>query len=232
MVGIPSASRALGYIRRSASSDERTASISVQQQAIEAYCARGGLVLFGTIIHDGVSGADIGRFADITRRQAGIMADHLVVYHDDRLSRDAASVLVFIRDLESRGGTLHVTGRGVVTVETSEGLLTTGIHAVIAEYQRKLISEKTKAALALRKRQGRAYNNNPEYGYGIIGGTLVYNMHEHKIIDMVMDYAEMGLSLRGIAKTLNHDGFTSRKGTIFSASAINSIIKKVRGEVL
>jgi len=75
--------------------------------------------------------------------------DTLVIWKLDRLGRNLKHLLTIIDDLEKREVGLKVlTGHGVnIDTTTPNGKLVFGIFASIAEYERTLISERTKAGL-------------------------------------------------------------------------------------
>ena len=58
---------ALGYVRRSSKSDEKTVSLATQTEAIRSYAKEAGLELVTLLEDDGVSGANRERFARIER---------------------------------------------------------------------------------------------------------------------------------------------------------------------
>jgi len=206
--------RALAYIRRSTRSDERTASIEEQGASIRRYCDLHGLELLEpSIIDDGVSGGDDSRFARILNTIHLAQAKALVVYHDDRLARSASRSLDFVRTLTGQGVQVHTASRGRVEVSSSDGLLATGIHAVIAEHNRLLTGEKTRAALRLRRDQGRRYCNIPPYGRRLgEGNALVEDKKELQLIKRLQELRQTGLSIRRCSETLAEAGFLSRSG--------------------
>lgn len=79
--------------------------------------------------------------------------DELIVAALDRLGRKTSEVLSLIEELDKRGVVLKSVREGV-DYSTITGRLVTQILCSIAEMERGLIAERTKAALAARKRQG------------------------------------------------------------------------------
>lgn len=68
----------------------------------------------------------------------------------DRLGRDLRHFVNVVHDLTDRGVGLRVlTGQGAaIDATTASGKLVFGIFAALAEFERELISERTKAGLA------------------------------------------------------------------------------------
>ena len=83
--------------------------------------------------------------------------DTLVVWKLDRLGRNLRHLVNTIHDLTQRGiGFKVLTGQGA-SIDTTKpaGKLVFGIFAALAEFERELISERTKAGLASARARGR-----------------------------------------------------------------------------
>jgi DNA invertase Pin-like site-specific DNA recombinase len=83
--------------------------------------------------------------------------DTLVVWKLDRLGRNLRHLVNTIHDLTERGvGFKVLTGQGAsIDTTTPSGKLIFGIFAALAEFERELISERTKAGLASSRARGR-----------------------------------------------------------------------------
>jgi DNA invertase Pin-like site-specific DNA recombinase len=83
--------------------------------------------------------------------------DTLVVWKLDRLGRDLRHLINTVHDLTERGVGLKVlTGQGAaIDTTTPAGKLIFGIFAALAEFERELIAERTKAGLAAARARGR-----------------------------------------------------------------------------
>ena len=83
--------------------------------------------------------------------------DTLVVWKLDRLGRNLRHLVNTVTDLEKGGkGFKVLTGQGAsIDTTTSHGKLVFGIFASLAEFERELISERTKAGLASARARGR-----------------------------------------------------------------------------
>lgn len=80
--------------------------------------------------------------------------DTLVVTKLDRLGRDAPDTLSLIRDLRGRGVGVRILALGADTSGPA-GTLILGVLASVAEWERAIISERTKDGLAAARRRGR-----------------------------------------------------------------------------
>lgn len=83
--------------------------------------------------------------------------DTLLVWKLDRLGRDLRHLVNIVHDLTAREVGLKVlTGQGAaVDTTTAQGKLVFGVFAALAEFERELISERTKAGLTSARARGR-----------------------------------------------------------------------------
>ena len=83
--------------------------------------------------------------------------DTLVVWKLDRLGRDLRHLVNLVHELIGRGVGLKVlTGQGAaIDTTTAAGKLVFGIFAALAEFERELISERTRAGLISARARGR-----------------------------------------------------------------------------
>jgi DNA invertase Pin-like site-specific DNA recombinase len=83
--------------------------------------------------------------------------DVLVVWKLDRLGRDLRHLINTVHDLTTQGIGLKVlTGhRAGLDTTTAAGKLVFGIFAALAEFERELIAERTRAGLAAARARGR-----------------------------------------------------------------------------
>jgi DNA invertase Pin-like site-specific DNA recombinase len=84
-------------------------------------------------------------------------SDTLVVWKLDRLGRDLRHLVNLVHDLTQRGIGLKVlAGEGAaIDTTTPNGRLMFGMFAALAEFERELIVERTKAGLAAARARGR-----------------------------------------------------------------------------
>jgi DNA invertase Pin-like site-specific DNA recombinase len=90
--------------------------------------------------------------------------DTLVVWKLDRLGRSLRHLVNVVHDLTSRAVGLKVlTGQGAaINTTTPAGKLVFGIFASLAEFERDLISERTRAGLASARARGRKGGRRPK----------------------------------------------------------------------
>jgi len=140
----------IGYLRVSKADGSQT--IDLQRDALVA-----AGVAPAQIYEDRASGrleARPGLDAVLKALRAG---DTLVVWKLDRLGRDLRHLVNTVHDLTQRGiGFKVLTGHGAsIDTTTPAGKLVFGIFAALAEFERELIAERTKAGLASARARGR-----------------------------------------------------------------------------
>ena len=90
--------------------------------------------------------------------------DILTTWKLDRIGRDLRHLVNTVHDLTKRGVGLKVlTGQGAnIDTTTPNGRLVFGIFAALAEFERELIIERTKAGLASARARGRSGGRKPK----------------------------------------------------------------------
>jgi DNA invertase Pin-like site-specific DNA recombinase len=140
----------IGYMRVSKSDGSQTTNLQ-----------RDALIENGVdpthIYEDHASGRIDDRPGLLAALKALRMGDVLIVWKLDRLGRSLHHLVNTIHDLTARGiGFKVLTGHGAsIDTTTPSGKLVFGIFAALAEFERELISERTKAGLASARARGR-----------------------------------------------------------------------------
>ncbi|WP_426197191.1 recombinase family protein [Massilia sp. DWR3-1-1] len=142
----------IGYVRVSTENQH----VDLQKDALrKAGCER--------IFEDIISGAKTerqGLDAALAYLREG---DALVVWKLDRLGRSMVHLVNTVQNLAARGVGLKVlTGQGAaIDTTTAPGKLVFGIFAALAEFERDLIRERTKAGLTAAATRGRKGGRKP-----------------------------------------------------------------------
>jgi DNA invertase Pin-like site-specific DNA recombinase len=135
---------AIGYARVSTEAQD----LALQRDALEtAGCTR--------LFEDKISGKTTerpGLDACLDRLEPG---DTLVVWRLDRLGRTMTHLIETINGLTERGVGFRSLD-GLTADASATGKLVTGMLALLAEFERSLISERTKAGLAAARARGRS----------------------------------------------------------------------------
>ena len=99
-------------------------------------------------------------------------ADTLLVWKLDRLGRSLGHLVATVQELADRQVAFKVlTGHGAnIDTGTASGKLIFGIFAALAEFERELISERTRAGLAAARARGRKGGRKPKLSLTELAG--------------------------------------------------------------
>jgi DNA invertase Pin-like site-specific DNA recombinase len=158
--------------------------------------------------------------------------DHVGMTKLDRAFRNMREAVNQMEDWIERGVTVHVLDFGVNT-KTEAGRMVIRILAAVAEFERALIRERTravvnspkvKAKLLARKERGKLGHRAP-IGYRAVGAArrkvLVEDAHEQKCIDLIVEWRDgEGLNWSQIARRLMYQKLFTREGKLWHLSRI------------
>lgn len=206
----------IAYVR--VSTDEQAASgagLEAQRAAIEAEVSRRGWTIAGWHADEGVSGSkDVAHRSGLAAAIEAIedgKAAVLMVAKTDRVARGLRTLLDVIDRVEcARGAVVAVDG----TIDTSSaaGRFQTQIMGSVAELERALISDRTKAALAVRKAQGVRLGRPSALA--------------REVVMRIIEARTGGASLRAIAAELTADGvLTAQGGAKWHANTIKQVLE-------
>lgn len=213
---------AVGYIRRSKKSEERTVSLDEQARQVRVYCESKDLRLVKIIRHDGVSGAKRSRFDEITTAIREVKATALVFYHLDRLSRDVVGLLDFLRALDIVGVACHEVGSGVIDLKHANKKLEVGVRGVLAEYQRDIISEKTIDALRYKKDNSLQYTRIPPFGFQYANGEMIMDPEEQRALTFLRMCKLKNMGAREARRALLAQNYVGRS----SLTTIHEVLRR------
>ncbi len=149
--------RVVGYIRVStAEQADSGAGLAAQRTAIAAEVERRGWELVGVEEDAGVSGKTIDRRPALARALASVdsgQASALVVAKLDRLSRSLLDFAGLMERGRKKSWALVALDLAVDTT-TPAGEMMANVLASFAQYERRLIGQRTKDALAIKRAQG------------------------------------------------------------------------------
>jgi site-specific DNA recombinase len=221
--------RAVGYIRCS-TVEQAIEGLSLQAQSsrIAAWCQATGAELVEVIEDGGVSGtrplADRPGGSHIASllgtRNSNV--DTVIVARLDRLGRDAAETLLYLRRF-AKGSLGLVSVADRIDLSTPQGRAMAQMSAVFSELERELIAQRTADALnELRSRQ-KVYGAIP-FGWNRAGDRLVRDEGEQRVIARIKGLRTRGLSYDRIARSLNRSHVPAKRGGIWHAMAVRSVL--------
>jgi DNA invertase Pin-like site-specific DNA recombinase len=204
--------RAIGYARVSTDEQGRSGlGLDAQKDAITAEADRRGWTLTDAYV-DVASGKSLRRrpsFSTALRQLAAGDAEVLVVAKLDRLSRSVGDFAAILALSQSEGWELDVCDLGVDTT-TPSGKMVAQIMMVLAEWEREMIADRTRAALAQARRRGTRLGR-PR---GVPAETL----------RMIRVLRRAGQSYQGIADTLTAEGVATAQGGRWHGATVRKVL--------
>ena len=134
------------------------ARVSTEDQGTDPQCDELRAVGCGTVLEEYASGADPSRPV-LARLLRDIRRDEtLVVVRLDRLARSVSHLLAVIEQLEAKGAHFRSL-RDPIDTTTPQGMFSLQVLGAVAQLERALIAERTKAGLQAARRRGRVGGN-------------------------------------------------------------------------
>jgi len=217
--------KAIGYVRVSTQGQaDEGVSLEAQKAKIEAWCLANDYELVGIHEDAGISGTKSDREGLQTALESAGNGMALVVYSLSRLTRSTKDMLDMAEKLEKRSTDL-VSLTEKIDTTTAAGRMVFRMLAVLNEFEREQVGERTKAALAHKKAIGEKYAPVP-FGYRELEGRLVEVEQEAKLVAQILRRREQGHTLMSIADWLNNQGIEGKKGGKWYASTVSYVIKR------
>lgn len=216
---------AVAYYRVSTAAQGRSGlGLEAQQAAVREHCRQKGLTILGELTE-----VESGSHSDRPELAAALNLSRLtgatlVIAKLDRLSRNAAFLL-----------TLRDAGTDFVAVDNpNANAITVGIMAVVAEDERRAISERTKAALGAAKARGvRLGNPNGAAALRRAGkGTVaaleaVRGNAQRRSEGLAATVAEIrsegAATLSAVARALNERQIRTPRGGLWHATSVQRL---------
>jgi DNA invertase Pin-like site-specific DNA recombinase len=219
--------RFIGYFRVSTvKQGESGLGLAAQRASVQAFVKGGELIAEYTEVESGKHDDRpelTSAIAHAKREGATLLVAKL-----DRLSRSAGFIFL-LRD----------TGVKFVACDCPEAnSLTIGILASLAQHERELISQRTKSALAQKKRQG--YKLGVSGKANLIAGDAsnkasaarkryaTNDPNNRAATELVVLYREKGMTLQQIADRLNSNGHATRYNKQFKPGTVQRLIKRAQ----
>jgi DNA invertase Pin-like site-specific DNA recombinase len=143
------------------------------------------------IFKDKLSGARCDRPGLTKCLDALESGDILVVWRLDRLGRSMTHLITLVEDLRERGVGFRSLQEGAIDTTSASGELIFNIFSALAQFERRLIQERTKTGLAVARARGRH------------GGRPRLEFEEAKVLAAKKLAKDTSISIDDICRTLN-----------------------------
>lgn len=209
--------KVIGYVRVS-THDQATEGVSLdaQKARVGGWCTARGLTLdeADVYVDAGLSGkrADNRPGLQSALDAVCLARGALVVYSLSRLARSTRDAISIAERLKGAGAELVSLTENLDTT-TATGKLLYRMLAILAEFERDIIAERTRTALSHKRSKSERIGQIP-YGRRLSedGLTLVVDEAERKAVAAARRLRSEGWSLRDIAAELTRSGVPTKKG--------------------
>ena len=218
--------KAIGYIRVSTDGQATDGvSLEAQEAKIRAWGDLNGYEIVSIHVDAGLSGkrAD-NRPALQEALSRCAKGSALVVYSLSRLARSTKDTLEIADRLAGTGADLVSLSERIDTT-TASGKMVFRMLAVLAEFERDQVSERTRFAMAHKKGNGERVGSVP-YGFRLAddGVHLEGLQDEQGAISLARKLRAGGMALRSIAAQLTAAGFQPRNGRNWHPQTVRNLV--------
>lgn len=225
----PSRTKTVAYLR--VSTDKQAdlgISLEVQRTKVEQYAKLFDLDLVAIEEDAGESAKSLNRPA-LARALAMLRdgrATALLIVKLDRLTRSVRDLCDLVDDYFREGDCALVSVTEQLDTRSAMGRGVLKIFTTLGEIEREQIGERTLAAMAHLKSQGKKTGGDVPYGYELAsdGKTLRKLKGEQLVIEKIKILKKDGLGLRAIARALADRGVRARSGRPFHHAQIARIL--------
>ncbi len=219
--------QAIGYIRVSTEQQANEGvSLEAQKAKIAAWCVTNGYELVNVFVDAGISGKSMDKrpgLQDAMKSLKKGMA--LVSYSLSRLARSTKDALSIGETVAKRKADMVSLSEQIDTT-TAAGKMMFQMLAVLAEFERNLVAERTTNALQHKKATNQKYTNITPYGFEAIEGRLVQVQAEAAIVAEIQAARASGNTLQSIADSLNGRGIPTKTGKTWQPATIHLLMKR------
>ncbi len=224
--------KAIGYARVSTDGQATDGvSLDAQRGRIKAWCEANGYVLIGVQVDAGLSGcrADNRPALQAALSETCKHKAALIVYSLSRLARSTKDAIAISERLARHGADLVSLSERIDTT-TAAGKMVFRMLAVLAEFERDQVAERTKGALSHMRSEGKRISGRLPYGYNLAldGQNLLPNPQEQEGLRTILALKTAGLGTRRIATALSQRGVPTKTGSTWSPQTIRAILKRER----
>ena len=218
--------RAIGYTRVSTEGQATDGvSLDAQRARIESWCIANGYELVAVYEDAGISGKSTkqrdGLKAALAAARNGVA---LVCYSMSRLARSLPDMLTIAEQVKRQKADLVSLSERVDTTSAA-GKLQFHMFAALGEFERDLISERTREALAYKRAVGEVYAPTP-FGYEAVEGRLREVKAEAVIVAEILRRRDAGDTLAAIANDLNERGIVGKRGGSWHPSTVRYLVNR------
>ena len=220
---------AIGYVRVSTGRQaDQGSSLEAQAARIQAMATVQDAELLDVVVDGGESAKSLNRPG--LRRVLALVesgkVDTVIVAKLDRLSRSVKDLCALLEMFERKNVALVSVAESLDT-GSAAGRLVITILAVVSQWEREAIGERTREVLRHKRNCGERVGNI-HYGFRL-GADCKHvepNPEEQAVLTIIRELRGRHRSLREVASALNDRGYRTRRGSAWRHEYVKSLIAK------
>jgi len=219
--------RAIGYVRVSTEEQALTGvSLDAQEEKIRAYCVAKEWDLIRVVRDEGYSAKDLNRpgMQEIIEGCRRKEFDVVVILKLDRLTRSVKDLGHLVEDVFQKNDVAFSSLQDNFDTATANGRMVMNILATLAQWERDIISERTRDAMQFMKKDRKLVGAVP-FGYDCNNGSLSPNPDEVVIVQKMIALRKRGRSYQKIAAHLNAKEIPSKNGGRWHPKTVMGVLK-------
>lgn len=222
--------RAVAYARVSTLEQANEGiSLGAQQKRLQAHCIAKGWELVKVVVDAGASAKNLNRdgareVLDLVRRRA---CDVVVVVKLDRMFRNASDALNTTNEFR-RFGVDFASLTEDFDTSTAAGKMFFSLIATFAEFERNLIGDRTREALASKRSDGYRVGEVPLGFEADKDGLLIPVENEQAVVERILKLRDGGLGYLRIANQLNVEAVPAKKGGKWYPKTVRGVLERAR----
>ena len=205
--------KVIGYVRVSTEGQAQDGvSLEAQEAKVRAWAELNVAERVEMFRDAGLSGKRADNRPGLQAALAAIRAgDALVVYSLSRLARSTKDTILLSEQLGRKGADLVSLSEKIDTT-TAAGKMVFRMLAVLSEFERDQVAERTRHALAHKRANGQKTGGDVPFGFRCMDGLLVEDEREQDVIHQIRAMRQESHSLREIAAELAQRGVPTKTG--------------------
>lgn len=208
--------KVVAYVRVSTTTQaEEGVSLVVQEEKLRHYALAADLNIVELAQDAGLSAKTLER-PGLQRALALLKegaAEGLLILKLDRLTRSVRDLGELVETYFGSSGWALLSVGDSIDTRSAGGRLVLNVLASVAQWEREIIGERTREALAHLKRQGQ------RLGAPCLGETDT----EQRAVQRILDLRTQGLSFRAVASQLEAEGYPTKKGGKWASETVRKV---------
>lgn len=218
--------RAVFYARVSTEEEEQLNAIEKQIEENKEIINQKNWILVDEYIDKGITGTQAKKRNEYIRMLEDIKKDKfdiIVVKDQSRLQRNTMDWYIFLNEIVQNQKKLYLYLENTFFDPKDKFIF--GIKAMMAEEYSRDLSKKGNAAKKRRQEKGKPIITNRTWGFQNIGGEILIDEEEAKLVKHIYELFANGFGGRVVARTLREEGIRNRNGKTLSENTIREIVK-------